>query len=102
MGKVFDVMKNSGEERPLDIHDLMVKHPSSTFFMKMESDGPEGTDIKAGDTLVVDRSLSPKRGSILVVAEDGELKVQRHSVGSNLEEDVTLWGVITGLLRHLC
>lgn len=101
MGKVFDVMKNDGEERPLDIHDLMVKHPSSTFFMKMGSDGPEGTDIKVGDTLVIDRSLSPRRGSILVVAEDGELKVQKHSAGSNLGEDLTLWGVVTGLLRQL-
>lgn len=101
MGKVFDVMKNSGEERPLDIHDLMVKNPSSTFFMKMESDGPEGTDIKAGDTLVIDRSLSPKRGSILVVAEDGELKVQKHSAKSDSTEDLTLWGVVTGLLRQL-
>jgi len=101
MGKVFDVMKNNGEERPLDIHDLMVKNPSSTFFMKMESDGPDGTDIKAGDTLVIDRSHSPKRGNVLVVAEDGELKVQKHSIKSDSGEDSTFWGVVTGLLRQL-
>lgn len=101
MGKVFDVMKNDGEKRPLDIHDLMVKNQSSTFFMKMESDGPEGTDIKSGDILVIDRSLTPKRGNVLVVAEDGELKVQKHSTKSDLSEDLTLWGVVTGLLRYL-
>lgn len=101
MGKVFDVMKNDGEERPLDIHDLMVKNQSSTFFMKMESDGPEGTDIKAGDTLVIDRSLNPRRGSILIVAEDGELKVLKYTAKIDIGEDVNLWGVVTGLLRQL-
>lgn len=101
MGKVFDVMKNDGEERPLDIHDLMVKHPSSTFFMKMESDGPGETDIKAGDTLVIDRSLTPKQGSVVIVAEDGELKVMQYSRKNDLAEEVSLWGVVTGLLRNL-
>lgn len=96
MGKVFDVMKGGGEERPLDIHDYMVTHPTSTFFMKMEGDGPEGSDIKAGDVLVIDRSLSPKRGSIAVLAVEGELKVEKYL---KKEEETVLWGVVTGILR---
>lgn len=98
---MFGLDSNRVGKNTLDIHDLMVKHPSSTFFMKMESDGPDGTAIKAGDTLVIDRSRTPKRGSILIIAEEGELKVQTHSARCDLEEDVTLWGVVTGLLRQL-
>lgn len=84
----------------MDIHDYLVKNPSSTFFLKMENDGPEGSDIKNGDVLVVDRSLTPKPGSIIVVASEGELKVQKHTTKSDLEEEVTLWGVVTGFLRR--
>jgi DNA polymerase V len=99
MGKVFDVMKGGDNDRPLDIHDYMVKHPATTFFFKMDGDGPEGSDIKAGDVLVVDRSLTPKRGSYLIVATEGELKVERFS--KKEAEDKVLWGVVIGLLRRL-
>ncbi len=99
MPKVFNVMKGGEEDRPLDIHDYMVEHPASTFFMKMEGEGPEGSDIKAGDVLVVDRSLSPALGDIIVAALDGELKVEKFS--KKEEEEKVLWGVVTGLLRRL-
>lgn len=100
MGKVFDVMKGSDEPRPLDIHDYLVRHPAATFFMEMEADGPEGSDIQTGDVLVVDRSLTPKQGSIIVVALDGELRVQKHSLKTDIDEEVVLWGVVIGLLRR--
>ena len=90
-------MKGGDEERPLDIHDYMVSHPASTFFFKMEGNGPEGSSIEAGDVLVVDRSKTPKPGSLIVAAVEGELVVERFS---NREEEMTLWGVVTGLLRR--
>ncbi len=99
MSKVFNVMKGGDEERPLDIHDYMVKHPASTFFLKMEGEGPEDSGIEAGDVLVVDRSQDPKLGSLIVVAIDGELKVEEFS--KKEDEEKVLWGVVTGLLRRL-
>ena len=89
-------MKSGDEERPLDIHDYMVDHPASTFFLKMEGEGPEG--IEAGDVLVVDRTLTPKRGSVIVAAVEGELRVERFQ---KTEEELELWGVVTGFLRRL-
>lgn len=96
MGKVFDVMKEEGKERVLDIHDYLVKNPASTFFLKMESDGPEDAGLKTGDVLVIDRSLSPKEGNIIVVSKEGELKVEYFSKN---EEEQIFWGVMVGLLR---
>lgn len=90
-------MKGDEEEYPLDINDYMVRHPASTFFFKMDGDGPEGSGIEAGDVLVVDRSLTPKRGSVVVAAIEGELKVEYFQ----REEELVLWGVVTGLFRHL-
>lgn len=94
---MFDVMKSGDEERPLDIHDYMVDHPASTFFLKMEGEGPEGGGIEVGDVLVVDRSLTPKRGNLIVAAVEGELRVERFQ---KQEEEMVFWGVVTGLLRR--
>lgn len=97
MARAFNVMKDGDKERALDIHDYLVKHPDSTFFLKMEGEGPEGSDIEAGDILVVDRSLDPKRGRLTVVAREGELCMENFSKS---DEEITVWGVVVGLLRR--
>lgn len=100
MGKVFDVLKDKPNDRPLDIHDYLVKNPASTFFMKMAGDGPEGSGVTAGDMLVIDRAVAAKKGSLAVVIIDGELKVEKLSSKTETEE-VSLWGVVVGLLRKI-
>lgn len=99
MARAFNVMKDGDKERSLDIHDYLVKHPDATFFLKMETSGPEGSGMEEGDVLVVDRSLSPKRGRYMVVATEGELRVQKSSTEDEFDGDITLWGVVIGLLR---
>lgn len=100
MGKVFDVLKDKPKDRPLDIHEYLVKNPASTFFMKMEGEGPEDSNIASGDMLVIDRSVTAKKGSLGVVIVDGELKVEK--INSKIMSDnVSLWGVVVGLLRRL-
>ena len=48
----------------LDAH--FFKRPASTFFVAVEGDGMAGEGILAGDTLVVDRSRTPRPHSIVV------------------------------------
>lgn len=90
-------MKDGDKERSLDIHDYLVKHPDATFFLKMEKEGPDGSSIETGDILVVDRSLDPKRGRLVVLAQEGELRVENFSKS---DEEITIWGVVVGLLRR--
>lgn len=100
MGKMFDMSKEKPSDRPLDIHEYLVKNPASTFFMKMEGDGPEGSDIFSGDMLVIDRSVPFKKGGLAVVVADGELKLEK--LVSQVESDeVYLWGMVVGLLRRI-
>jgi DNA polymerase V len=104
-------------ERVLDINDLVVKHPASTFFVRVEGDSMEGAGIFSGDVLVVDRSLDPKDGSIVVVAVFGEMVVKRlkskgdtHILASeNVKyepivvtgnDDCFIWGVVVGSVRQ--
>lgn len=103
-------------ERALDINDLVVKNPASTFFVRVAGDSMEGAGIFTGDVLVVDRSIVPEDSSIVVAAVFGELVVKRlrkkgntHMLISENEEyepivvsendDCFIWGVVVGSVR---
>jgi DNA polymerase V len=104
-------------ERILDINDLVVKHPASTFFVRVEGDSMEGAGIFSGDVLVVDRSVAPKDGLIVVAAVYGELLVKRLRISGAVRElisenqdykplkitngeDCFVWGVVVGSVRQ--
>jgi DNA polymerase V len=110
----FPAPGDDAVEKSLDVHDLLVKHPASTFFV--EGDSMEGAGIFSGDVLVVDRSVEARSGLIVVAAVNGELVVKRlvqsggrlvlHSenpayqpivVGES--EECFIWGVVTGSAR---
>jgi DNA polymerase V len=81
----------------LDAH--LIKHTAATFFMKVEGDGMEDHGIFKGDTLIIDRSITPEKGSIVIAVIDGELTLRDfQSIDS---EDVTVWGVVRGSIRDL-
>lgn len=104
-------------EKVLDINDLVVKNPSSTFFVRVSGDSMEGAGIFSDDVLVVDRSLHPRDGSIVVAAVYGEMVVKRlrakgntHLLVSENEQyapiivsehdDCVVWGVVVGSVRQ--
>ena len=103
-------------EKVLDINDLVVKHPSATFFVRVEGDSMEGAGIFSGDVLVVDREVPPRDGSIVVAAVFGEMVVKRLKAQGNSyvlasenadyepivvteDDDCFLWGVVVGSIR---
>lgn len=94
----------------------MVNNSNSTFFVKVEGDSMKGVGIFNGDILVVDRSVKPVNGKIVVAVVDGELTVKRlkQEKGKNylvpenpdyetieIKEftDFQIWGCVTGSLR---
>lgn len=63
-------------ERPLDLNELLVARPAATYFVRAQGDSMEGAGIRSGDLLVVDRSLEPEDGSVVIAAVDGEFTVK--------------------------
>jgi DNA polymerase V len=63
-------------ERPLDLNELLVARPAATYFVRAEGDSMEGAGIRSGDLLVVDRSLEPGNGSVVIACVDGEFTVK--------------------------
>lgn len=64
------------QEAPLDLNELLVKHPAATFFVRAAGESMTGAGIRPGDILVVDRALDAGSGSIVIAAVDGEFTVK--------------------------
>lgn len=104
-------------ERVLDINDLVVKNPASTFFVRVEGDSMEGAGIFSGDVLVVDRSIIPKNNTIVIAAVHGEMVVKRlkiqgkthllvsekdgyEPISITQSEECFIWGTVVGSVRQ--
>ena len=63
-------------EGKLDLNAYLVKNPPATFFVGATGDAMIGAGIHPDDILIVDRSLSPTHGKIVIAAINGELTVK--------------------------
>ncbi len=103
-------------ENQLDLNGLVVQHPHSTFFVKVEGESMADANIHTGDILVVDRSLQASSGKIVVAVVNGEFTVKRlfnDRTGSYLVpenprypkfkieqgSDFQVWGVVTFVIH---
>ena len=101
----------------LDLNELLIKNSVATFFVRVSGDSMTGVGINDNDILVVDRSLEPVHGKIVIAAINGELTLKRlvrteHSyrlVAENpnyppieVTEDLTcvVWGVVTSVIHQ--
>ena len=68
----------SGElHESLSLNELCVTHPATTYYVRARGESMTGAGIEDGDILVVDRSLIPANGDIIIAAIDGEFTVKR-------------------------
>jgi DNA polymerase V len=107
------------EQTPLKIGAYLVPHPTTTFFMKMTGDAMSNAGIDDGDLLIVDRSLTPKNGDIIIANVDNEFIVRRllieNKIGTLTSEPtppsipniipchdhLNIFGVVTHVIRTL-
>lgn len=105
-------------EGSLNLNRYVIRHPAATFFVRAAGDSMLGAGIHPEDLLVVDRSLEPADGRVVVAAVNGELTVKRLSLQRGkaflLPENKTyppleissalelqIWGVVTFVLHAL-
>lgn len=65
-------------EPPLDLNELLVKRPAATYFVRVQGDSMSGAGISDGDLLVVDRSLRPADGDVIIASVDGDFTVKSY------------------------
>ena len=61
----------------LDLNEHLIKDRTSTFIVRVAGDSMIGAGISDGDELVVDRSITPTHGHVVVAILDGELTIKR-------------------------
>ena len=105
------------EEPALDITDITVIDPDNTYYMRMGSNAMVAYHILPDHILVIDRSLQPVPGSIIVFFYEGEFYTRAYHPdkdrlllkASNAKESLviediqklTCWGVVTLTLNPL-
>lgn len=103
--------------KTLDLNKLIIRHPSSTFYGRVVGDSMIGEDIAQGDIVVIDRSLTPRNGDVVVCFVEGEFTMKFIDIrkgrlflcpaNSNYPEieigegdDFRVWGVVTHTIRN--
>ena len=115
----FPSPADSHVEKRLDLNEFLIRHDAATFFVRVKGDSMVDAGILDDDVLVVDRSLAPRQGCIVVAVVDGEFTVK--TLGCDKDGDgqmclvpanrkhapipirdgmnVEIWGVVTGSIR---
>lgn len=103
---------------PIDLGALLVANRPATFLFTVDGWSMRDAGIFHGDILVIDRSLEPRDGDVVVAAVDGERSVKRlHLSGGrprlafeNAEfpsyripelSEVAVFGVVTWTLHRM-
>ena len=60
----------------LDFNRDMIKHPEATFYGRVKGDSMIDLGIEEGDIAVIDRSIEPEHGDIVVAYINGEFNVK--------------------------
>jgi DNA polymerase V len=64
------------EEARLDLNRLVIRNPVATFFLVAEGLSMIDANIRHGDILVVDKSVQPIHGHIVIAEIDGRFTVK--------------------------
>lgn len=104
-------------ERTLDLNELCISHPSSTFLVRVSGDSMKDAGILDGDMLVVDRSVTAIHGSIVVAAVNREFTVKElclkpvrqllahnkayQSILLNEQDEFEIFGVVVSVVRKM-
>ena len=105
-------------ELGIDLNKYLIKNPISTFFLRVSGNSMNRAGIYNNDLLIIDRSINPNPGHIVVALLDGEFTLKRlikkqdnyylkadkeNYPAINLYEyiDIQIWGVAIYSIHEL-
>lgn len=106
------------KEGKLDLNKHLITNPPASFFVRVKGDSMVDAGIYEGSLLLVDRSLEPLPGKIIIAVINGELTVKRLKKKGGIialspenpsysdivvtpEMDFTTWGVVTAVINKV-
>jgi len=105
-------------DRGLDLNELLIKHPSATYFVRVEGDSMINAGISQGDILIVDRAVEPRNNSIVIAVLNNEFTVKRVRFLKNKiqlipenenysiieideNQDFEIWGTVVSVIKKI-
>ena len=64
-------------ERGIDLNEQLIRNKPATFFMRVRGEAMIGAGIHDGDVVIVDRSLKPNTGKVIIASLNGEMLIRR-------------------------
>lgn len=112
----FGAAADDYAQRGIDLNEQLIKNKPATFFMRVNGNSMLGAGIHPGDIVIVDRSLEPRNGKIVIAVVDGEMLIRYYERHNNrvqllpatdklapLEIDAfsqfAIWGVVTYVIH---
>ena len=111
----FPSPANDYIENPINLNELLVKRPSATFLMRFRGHEMIFSGIKNNCILVIDRSIQPGNGDIIVATINDSFLCRKLIIGNkkylitdcqnnnridiDTIIDFELWGVVTSSIN---
>jgi DNA polymerase V len=105
-------------DKGIDLNEQLIKNKPATFFMRVQGNNMNNAAIHHGDIVIVDRSIKPVSGKIIIAVVDGEMLIRRFEKTMNkirlipetnklspmeITEytDFSIWGVVTYVIKSM-
>ncbi len=112
----FGAAADDYAERGIDLNEQLIRNKPATFFMRVSGISMINAGIYNGDIVIVDRSIKPVNGKIVIAVIDGEMLIRRYERTMNslrlvpetpklsaidVSEfmDFKIWGVVICVIR---
>lgn len=103
-------------ERQVDINDMLITNELSSFIVTVNSRSMLEAGIDVNDKLIVDKSISPSHGDIVIALIDNDFTVKRLMLEPTVylkaenpefkdihfqdEQQLVIWGVVTYIIKN--
>ncbi|TGV06743.1 translesion error-prone DNA polymerase V autoproteolytic subunit [Alcaligenaceae bacterium 429] len=105
------------DHKTLSITDLLIHQADATYFMRVRGPSMRDAGIDDGDYVVIDRSIEPRHGHIVLAVVDGEFTIKQlyqqqrhvkllaanpafHDIEFKDGQELSVWGVVTWTLKN--
>jgi DNA polymerase V len=114
----FGAAADDYAERGIDLNEQLVRNKPATFFMRVRGDAMINAGIHDGDVVIVDRSIRPVSGKVIIATLNGEMLIRRFEKAINKVRlipetkklaaididpyaEFSVWGVVTYVIHGL-
>lgn len=80
-------------DKRLDLNDLIINNIHTTFYFRYM--GPDSLGVKKGNILVIDKSIDPVEGDLVVLTDKTHFKIREYKGQENL------WGRVSWIFNKL-